>query len=370
MDRRVKISTVGALFAALTGSTLLATPANALEPKPVYVVTANSAATVNQILASGDSVAGSAMWQGIPDGMGAVKNPNGTVSVFVNHELATSDPFVAKTERAYGGYGSTISKVTTNSAGTAVTKIEDAIKKVSFYDYQANVHGTDAVAPDGAPDQDQYGSPNHTININRFCAATLVPTEALAVYRNEYQKKTVETKRTVNVRRVIELNGKTRTVVSKQTKTVTYTLYKNKKGKWATKKTRSLATYGTTKPIFITGEEGGDESRIFGLNTATGELVQLPALGLGAVENVSIAAGKGKTTVAMIGEDGDAIDSQLFMYKGTKTTKGLWYERAGLANGSNHVANISSLVNVATTLPSTVAVAANAFDVVANDVDN
>ena len=32
MDRRVKISTVGALFAALTGSTLLATPAFALEP--------------------------------------------------------------------------------------------------------------------------------------------------------------------------------------------------------------------------------------------------------------------------------------------------------------------------------------------------
>ena len=97
MDRRVKISTVGALFAALTGSTLLATPANALEPKPVYVVTANSAATVNQILASGDTVGKSAMWQGIPDGMGAVKNPNGTVSVFLNHELATRDPFLSLT---------------------------------------------------------------------------------------------------------------------------------------------------------------------------------------------------------------------------------------------------------------------------------
>ncbi len=366
MDRRVKISTVGALFAALTGSTLLATPANALEPKPVYVVTANSAATVNQILASGDTAGGSAMWQGIPDGMGAVKNPNGTVSVFVNHELATSDPFVAATERAYGGYGTTISKVTTNSAGTAVTKIEDAIKKVSFFDYQAGTHGTDAVAPDGAPDTDQYGSPNHTINMNRFCAATLVPVSSLSAKRSEYQTKKVNVKRNVNVRYVVEVNGRNQTVVGKQTKNVPVTLYKNIRGAWTTKKAKGLVAYGTLQPIFITGEEGGDESRIFALNTGTGELVQLPALGLGAVENVSIAGGTGKTTVAMIGEDGDSIDSQLFMYKGTKSTKGLWYERAGLDNGTNHVANISSLVNVATTLPSSLAVAANAA--ITNDV--
>lgn len=366
MDRRVKISTVGALFAALTGSTLLATPANALEPKPVYVVTANSAATVNQILASGDTAGGSAMWQGIPDGMGAVKNPNGTVSVFVNHELATSDPFVAKTERAWGGYGTTISKVTTNSAGTAVTKIEDAIKKVTFFDYQAGTHGTDAVAPDGAPDADQYGSPNHTINLNRFCAATLVPVAALSAYRAEYQVKDVTSKRKVTGRFVIEENGVSRTVFGSQLKEVTQKLYKNSKGKWTTKKVKNRVYYGTREPIFITGEEGGDESRIFGLNTRTGELAQLPALGLGAVENVSLAGENSKTTVAMIGEDGESIDSQLFMYKGTKSRTGTWYERAGLTNGANHVANITSLVNTSVKLPSAVDVAANAA--ITNDV--
>ena len=200
MDRRVKISTVGALFAALTGSTLLATPAFATEDKPVYVVAANSAATVNQILASGDSIAGAAKWQGIPDGMGAIKNPNGTISVFVNHELATSDPFVAKTERAYGGYGSTISKVTTNAAGTTVTKTEDAIKKVAFFDYEAGIHGTDAVAPAGAPDVDSYGSPNHTININRFCAATLVETGGLSVASTGYGGKTQTVKTLITAR--------------------------------------------------------------------------------------------------------------------------------------------------------------------------
>jgi hypothetical protein len=366
MDRRVKISTVGALFAALTGSTLAATPAFALEPKPAYVVSTNSAATVNQILASGDTVGKSAMWQGIPDGMGAVKNPNGTVSVFVNHELATSDPFVAATERAYGGYGTTISKVTTNSAGTAVTKIEDAIKKVSFYDYQEGVHGSDAVAPDGAPDTDQYGSPNHTINMNRFCAATLVPVAALSAYRAEFQAKQVTSKRKATGRYVIEVDGKTQTVTGTQMKEVTQTLYKNAKGKWTTKKVKNRVYYGTREPIFITGEEGGDESRIFALNTRTGELAQLPALGLGAVENASVAGENSKTTVAMIGEDGDAIDSQLFMYKGTKTRTGTWYERAGFTNGKNHVANITSLVNQAVKLPSGVDVAANAA--ITNDV--
>lgn len=366
MDRRVKISTVGALFAALTGSTLLATPAFALEPKPVYVVSANAAATVNQILASGDSIAGAAKWQGIPDGMGAIKNPNGTVSVFVNHELATSDPFVAKTERAYGGYGATISKVTTNAAGTAVTKTEDAIKKVSFFDYETSTHGTDAVAPAGAPDADSYGSPNHTTNLNRFCAATLVETGGLSYASTGYVGKKLTVKTLITARYWVEINGKWKRINAKRYVTDTQQLWQNSAGKWGTAKVKRNITFGTTAPIFLTGEEGGDESRIFGLNTATGELVQLPALGLGAVENVSVAPKTGKTTVAMIGEDGEVTDSQLFMYKGTKTTSGTWYERAGLTNGANHVATISSLVNVSTTLPSTTVVAANAA--ITNDV--
>ena len=366
MDRRVKISTVGALFAALAGSTLAGSPAFALEPKPVYVASTNAAATVNQILASGDSVAGSDKWQGIPDGMGAVKNPDGTVSVFVNHELSANDPFVGKLERAYGGYGSTISKVTTNAAGTAVTKIESAIKKVSYYDYEAGVNGDTPGAPNGAPDADSYSTPNHSTALNRFCSATLVDVSSLSTARSEYYKKTKTVVRKVNVRYVIEVNGKSKTVVGKEKKKVSVTYYKNTKGKWTTKKSKSRVIYGTTDPIFLTGEEGSDESRVFGLNTHTGELVQLPKLGLGATENISVAAGTGKTTVAMIGEDGDVADSQLFMYKGTKSTSGTWYEKAGLANGQQHVASISSLVNVATTLPSTTAVAANAA--ITNDV--
>jgi len=366
MDRRVKISTVGALFAALAGSTLAGSPAIAGETKPVYVASTNAAATVNQILASGDSVAGSAQWQGIPDGMGALKNKNGTVSVFVNHELSASDPFVGKLERPYGGYGATISKVTTNAAGTAVTKIESAIKKATYFDYEAGVYGETPGAPDGAPDADSYGVPNHSTALNRFCSATLVDVSSLSATRIGYKTKNVTETRKVNVRYVIEVNGKSKTVVGKEKKKIVRTMFRKNNGQWTFKKTSSRVTFGTTDPIFLTGEEGTDESRVFGLNTRTGELVQLPQLGLGATENISVAAGTGKTTVAMIGEDGDVADSQLFLYKGKKQTAGTWYERAGLANGQQYVASISSLVNAAADINGTTKTAVNGL--ISNDL--
>ena len=366
MDRRVKISTVGALFAALAGSTLAGSPAFALEPKPVYVAATNSAATVNQILASGDSVAGSDKWQGIPDGMGGLKNKNGTVTVFVNHELSANDPFVGKTERPYGGYGATISKVVVNPAGTRVGKIEPAIKKVTYFDYESGTFGDTPGEPDGAPDADSYGTPNHSTALNRFCSATLIDAKGLRSDSLEFQSKMFTVTQKVNVRYVIEVNGKSTTVVGKQVKKVQRKLWRNSAGKWITNKVKRNVTYGTADPIFLTGEEGSDESRVFGLNTRTGELVQLPNLGLGATENISVAAGTGKNTIAMIGEDGDVADSQLFMYKGTKKSSGTWYEKAGLADGQQHVASISSLVNVDTTLPSSTVVKANAA--ITNDV--
>ena len=366
MDRRLRNTTTGALFLALVSGTLGYGAVNASETKPVYVATTTSAATVTQILASGDKVGSSSQWQGIPDGMGGVKNANGTVSVFVNHELSASDAFTGKTEREYGGFGATISKVTVNKTGTAVTKIENAIKKVSWFDYSEGKFADSPVAPVDAPDADSYGTPNHSTALNRFCSATLIEAGGLRSDSVEFQSKMFTVSQKVNVRYVIEINGKSTTVVGKQVKKVQRKLWRNSAGKWVTNKVKRNVTYGTASPIFITGEEGGDESRIFALETKTGELAQLPALGLGASENISIAAKTGKATVAMIGEDGDVADSQLFMYKGTKTTSGSWVERAGLTNGKRYVASITSLVNSATTTPAGASVAANAA--IANDV--
>jgi hypothetical protein len=126
----------------------------------------------------------------------------------------------------------------------------------------------------------------------------------------------------------------------KETKNVKYTTMV--KGKKVVRTKKVTTTYGVSDPIFLTGEEGSDESRAFALNTKLGQLSQVPALGLGAIENVVVAPASKtkKSTVAFIGEDGDVTDSQLFMYQGTKSNKGSWLNRAGLVNGKRFVANV------------------------------
>ena len=347
MDRRLKTSTSGALLLALACGAFVAGPVGADETKPVYVTGTTAAVDVNQILASGDSVDGSSPWQGIPDGMGGVKNDDGSVSVFVNHELSASDAFTAKTERPYGGWGATISKVTVNADGSEVTKIESAIDSVSWYDYESGTYGDTPGGPVDAPAADSYGTPNHSVALNRFCSATLVASGDLATRTGDYVSKVVKVKKKVNVRYIIEINGKIKVVVGKRIKKVNQTVYLNTAGHWTTAKVKRTMQFGTQDPIFLTGEEGADESRIFALETKTGELKQLPALGLGATENINIARGTGKTTVAMMGEDGAATDSQLFMYQGTKTRSGDWAARAGLTNGKHYVASVSDFLNTA-----------------------
>ena len=313
MALRFRVVAASVAISAVVGGTLAMSPAFATEATPTYLSSVDSAvAEISQILASGDSIGGYT-WPGTPDGMGGVQNADGTVTVFINHELSASDPFVGQVERSYGGFGSTITAVKYDPVNHTVVSVNDAISKATWYDYQSKSFGTQPLAPLDAPDTDVYGTANHTTALNRFCSATLVESGALAHVVSKKVKVYVNVKR----------NGKTVRVVH----------YK-----------RVPVTYGTTAPIFVTGEEGESESRNFGLNTKTGELAQLPALGLGATENISIApsSATGRATVAMIGEDGAVTDSQLFMYNGTKMARGKWYARAGLTNGLRYVARVLS----------------------------
>lgn len=299
----------GTAAVALACGTLAVGPAQAVESKPVYVESVGDGVTIQQILAAGDQPGDGNVFEGIPDGMGAIKNKNGTITIFISHEQAASDLFVSAIERHYGGFGTTISAVRFDPETNTVLSVKDAFKTVKWYDYAAGKFGTEPTPPADAAVVDGVLTPNHTTGLNRFGAATMAKAGDLLFRVNKKVKYTEM------------VNGK------------------------KVKKTRTVKkTYGINDPILLTGESGSDESRVFALNPKLNQLQQVPALGLGSTENiVLVPSSKTRTkTVAFIGENGDVTDSQLFMYAGDKHATGTWLNRAGLVDGKKFVASISN----------------------------
>ena len=67
---------------------------------------------------------------GIPDGLGAIDNGDGTITVFMNHEIGSTQGVV----REHGSIGSFVSQYTIDKTTLAVTAAEDAIKTVKLFD--------------------------------------------------------------------------------------------------------------------------------------------------------------------------------------------------------------------------------------------
>ena len=267
-------------IAVITATAFLAisaAPANAAAP--VYVEAIATSATLTPFASAGDMV-GTYLVPGIPDGLGVIKNGN-SLRVITTHEWSATNA-VAAGRTSAGGLvsGSFLSDMTYDLKTQKVTKAVDLFKDVVWYDYTTGKYGQTPVAPAGALVKDSFGTLNHSYLLNRFCSGSLAPAGSF------FDK---------------------------------------------------ASGYGFTDAVFLAGEEGGDESRAFATNLTNGQLVQLPALGLAAWENVIPAPTKGKTTVLMTNEDGSATDSQQWMYVGTKTKTGTWYEKAGFTNGKSYV---------------------------------
>ncbi len=267
-------------LAVITATAFLAisaAPANAAAP--VYVEAVATSATLTPFASAGDMV-GTYLVPGIPDGLGVVKNGN-SLRVITNHEWSATNAVAAGRTTAGGLVsGSFLSDMTYDLKTQKVTKAVDLFKDVVWYDYTTGKYGQTPVAPAGALVKDSYGTLNHSYLLNRFCSGSLAPAGSF------FDK---------------------------------------------------ASGYGSNDAVFLAGEEGGDESRAFATNLTNGQLVQLPALGLAAWENVIPARTKGKTTVLMTNEDGSSTDSQQWMYVGTKTKTGTWYEKAGFTNGKSYV---------------------------------
>ena len=279
-ENTLKISRVKrGLAVAMSIATLstFATPAYAAAP--VYMEASAPSTTLTPIASAGDMI-GSYLVPGIPDGLGVIKNGN-TLRIITNHEWSATNAVAAGRTTAGGLVsGSFLSDMTYDIASKKVTKAVDLFKDVVWYDYASGKYGNTPGAPAGAVVKDSYGTLNHSYLLNRFCSGTLSPA-------NTFFDKTSGT--------------------------------------------------GIKDALFFAGEEGSDESRGFATNLTTGQLVQLPALGLSAWENFIPAPTTTKNTVIMGNEDGDSKDSQLWMYMGSKTKTGTWFEKAGLTNGKSYV---------------------------------
>lgn len=118
------------------------------------------AAGVNftSILTTGDTVAGYQM-AGIPDGLGAYDNGNGTFTVLMNHELGSADGII----RAHGGKGAFVSEWIVNKANLSVVSGGDLIKNV--YGWNSTTQASNTVA-------------SAATSFNRFCSADLAPSSA------------------------------------------------------------------------------------------------------------------------------------------------------------------------------------------------
>lgn len=129
-------------------------------PSP-YLVPSQAGVVFKDIMTVGDSIDGYRM-AGIPDGLGAFDNGDGTFSLLMNHEFGSSNGL----PRAHGATGAFVSKWTVRTSDLTVLSGEDLIQKVMLWDADASsyVEG-EAVA------------------FNRFCSADL-PAQA-AFYDEE-----------------------------------------------------------------------------------------------------------------------------------------------------------------------------------------
>jgi hypothetical protein len=137
------VTAVAALAATGTGPSSSQTP---------YLVATQPGVKTTSVLTVGDAVpkggGGTYKMVGIPDGLGAFDNGNGTFTLLMNHELTSSQG----TTRAHGAKGAFVSRWVVSKGSYKVLSGEDLIKDLTVYT------GTKA--------------------LNRLCSADLPPISA------------------------------------------------------------------------------------------------------------------------------------------------------------------------------------------------
>src|SRR6266850_780165 len=134
-------------------------PSTSTDP---YVLPLVSHIEITSILTTGDFVGGYKMG-GIPDGVGAYDNEDGTFTVLMNHELNNT----VGVTRAHGAKGAYVSSWVIDKESLKVYSGADLIKQV----YQQAADGSWQLVP-------ATGTLGQTTTFSRFCSADLAPRDA------------------------------------------------------------------------------------------------------------------------------------------------------------------------------------------------
>jgi hypothetical protein len=158
VGRRTLAGLVGAAVfagAAMAAGGAQTGPSSSQSP---YVVRSQPGVVTKSILTTGDSVNGYRM-VGIPDGLGAFDNGDGTFTLLMNHELTNTSGIV----RAHGGKGAFVSKWVIEKGDLSVVSGQDLIQDVATWNTATS----------------SYNAPAKGAVFNRFCSATLPDVSAL-----------------------------------------------------------------------------------------------------------------------------------------------------------------------------------------------
>ena len=218
-----------------------------------------------------DSIGGYGM-VGIPDGLGAFDNEDGTFTVLMNHELRDT----AGAVRAHGSKGAFVSKWVINKSDLSVASGGDLIQKVYGWDTTTQANATT----------------DATVAFNRFCSADLANQTAF------YNAATG-----LGTQEKIFLTGE------------------------------EGGTNGFVAATVVTGASAGNSYILGKFNLSqNGSGVN----DWGGWENVVASPfAQDKTVVIGPNDGGDGIMSQsVAVYVGTKTNTGSVVDRAGLNNGT------------------------------------
>jgi hypothetical protein len=243
-----------------------------------YVLPSLPGVQTTSVISVGDAVDGYRM-VGIPDGLGAFDNHDGTFTVLMNHELGNG----LGTVRAHGSKGAFVSKWTIDKATLEVLSGGDLMQRVYHWDAAA---------------QQSQAVPG-TFAFNRFCSGDLPAVSAF------YNAATGH-----GTRERIYMHGEEGGATGYQQATV------------------------------VTGPDAGSSYVLGKLNLSTNGS---GLVGVGAWENALASSFPQEKTVVIGNNDGGTgiMTNAVAVYVGTKQVNGSEADKAGLTNGLLKFVNVT-----------------------------